>query len=177
MADTSLVKEKMHWLGEILYRAGYDGPQEVIEGHNPIGSAVSDCRSPDKAKLVAEYLKDLHQTFKTRNPDPEGNRELAVKACQSAWATVRAALSDDPDVAKNAANATPVAPPPPTTPLHSMAKRAAQANFGPGASARRPANGASKPAPSRAVAAQRLPAVSFGKGMPTFRPGVSAKAR
>lgn len=176
MADTSLVKEKMQWLGEALFRCGYDGPQEVIEGYNPIGSACSDCRSPDKAKLVAEYLKDLHQTFKTRNPDPEGNKELAVKAVQSAWATVKAALSDDPDVAKNAANAKPEAPPPPTAPLTSMVRRAAQANFGPGVS-RRPGAAAPAPGAPRAVAAQRLPTVSFGKGMPTFRPGVSAKAR
>lgn len=99
MADYALVKEAMVELGEQLDGMGYDGCLEVIEGNGLIGEACKDCRTQHAAKVVAEHLKDLHQTFRTRRPDPEGNAAKAMQAVQAAWRTVRAALSDDPNIA------------------------------------------------------------------------------
>lgn len=152
MADYALVKEKMVELGETLVSLGYDGPQETIEGAGDVGQACRDCREPLKAKLVAEYLKDLHMTFKTRKPDAEGNKDKAALAVIQTWNEVRQALSDDPDVKFEA-----TAPPPPgrgPTPAAPQGRRVAA------------------PVSARPVTAVRAgPTIAAGRGLPSVPMG------
>lgn len=153
MADYSLVKERMVELGEVLEALGYPGPQEVIEGHGAVGKAVDECRTNDKAQVLALYLKDLHQSFATRSPDPEGNKDQAVAAVKAAWGDVRNALSDDPDIN--------------TAQLDRDAASVGPATTQP----QRPLR------PVVANAARSGPTISRGPGMPSIRPGMPSPPR
>lgn len=170
MADYSLVNESMVQLGEDLHGMGYDGPQEMIEGHGPVGLACKRCDDATKSKLLSEYLKDLHQTFKTRNPDPEGRKADAVAACTRAWNEVRQALSDDPDTQFEQVSAPPAPGMPGAGPATTQVRVTTNAaNRGPtmtATQARRPA-----PAPGRVTsnAATRGPSIPVGFSPPKRR--------
>ncbi len=152
MADYELVKETMVELGEKLDAMGYDGVLEVIEGDTAVGAACRDCRTAKASKILAEHLKDLHQTFATRNPDPEGQKANAMKAVQEAWTECKAALNDDPNVA-------------------------AELNTRPTATAT--ATGAPQPRPAGVPSHVNMPTMrpAPGRGMPSFKPGMPSPPR